>query len=432
MNRSKLLLSLLFALMLAMMVSTGPVGAQDTTPVAQSSVEAPSATPEAEVESAEQAEILTVNGVTVLTTDPDIDESHWWQCGQTTGLQLLCQGRVDKKLYRLGFDAVDWSDPDGAIAYMSTLFYENKPDKRVISHCTSAMAAKWEESDCWVHPATPTPPPATSTPTQTPTNTPEPSPTATSTILPTATGTQVPTATSTSLPTATATSLPTNTPIPTNTAFPTATATVPPTPTPGIPWRGHTLTLGSFCAPGAEDFIGQAPGAPLSAYIGAYTGTTNATSGDWWGGDNASNGWTQTTTLSYGQAPRVWSYATSATTPLVGWYFVDPATGLVAERAQEPEVGFRMGGDRDSKWLASLHDCQPVVLAEQPTGTPPPAPAGQQAATLRQNGGGDDQGGFPWFLLGLVGFSVALKIWWITVQISNHRAKARKEENSPQ
>lgn len=385
MNRSfsksaaaRLAVSLMFAWLLTMMVGTGPVGAQDAP--------APTAEATVEVESADQAEVLSVNGVMVLSTDPEIDESGWVQCRQSTGTQPSCQQRVDRKLGRLGFAPVDWSDPDGAVQYMSGLYYENKPDKNVISFCTREMSARWSEGACWVHPS----PTATTAPTETP----EPTATATATTPATPTAT----ATGTQLPTATAT----NTPVPTATAFPTATATstamptATVTPTRGDPWTGHSLTLGSFCSPTGEQGnpIGQEPGKALTAYIGVFTGSTDSTDGDWWGGDNSpTTGWTQTTQLSYGQAPRVWSYATSVDQPLLGWFFIDPTSGEIAQAAADPVDGFHMGGTRDSKWLASLHECEPATLTEQPTGTPPPAPAGEQSAALRQNGGGPDS----WF-----------------------------------
>lgn len=417
MNRSKLLLSLLFALMLAMMVSAGPVGAQDAPPVAQSSVEAPSANSEVQVESAEQAEVLTVNGVSVLSTDAEIDESGWVECRQSTGTQAACQGRVERKLTRLGFVLPDWTDPDGAVLYMAGLFYENRPNKHVISDCTRQMAAKWDKGTCWVNP--------TATPTQTPTAT----ATQVNTPTATATNTPAPTATGTQLPTATATATATQQATVTSTAFPTATSTAMPTatvtPTRGDPWTGHTLTLGAFCAPEGE-VIGQAPGQALTAYIGAYTGPTNSTSGDWWGGDTSpTTGWTQTTQLSFGQTPRVWSYATSVTTPLVGWVFVDPTSGEIAQVAPSPAQGFLMGGDRDDKRLASLHDCvQPSV----PTGTPPPVPAGEQVAALRQNGGGGTI--FNWlrarpFTTGILSFVAFMILCVVCIRIQE-RIDARK------
>lgn len=425
MNRSfsksaaaRLAVSLMFAWLLTMMVGTGPVGAQDAPPVAQSSVEAPSANSEVQVESAEQAEVLTVNGVSVLSTDAEIDESGWVECRQSTGTQAACQGRVERKLTRLGFVLPDWTDPDGAVLYMAGLFYENRPNKHVISDCTRQMAAKWDKGTCWVNP--------TATPTQTPTAT----ATQVNTPTATATNTPAPTATGTQLPTATATATATQQATVTSTAFPTATSTAMPTatvtPTRGDPWTGHTLTLGAFCAPEGE-VIGQAPGQALTAYIGAYTGPTHSTSGDWWGGDTSpTTGWTQTTELHFGEQPRVWSYATSVTTPLVGWYFIDPATGLVAERAQEPEVGFRMGGTRDSKWLASLHDCQPSV----PTGTPPPVPAGEQVAALRGNGGGrvDPRGIALGVLVFIAGGLTALIILVLAAMVAAKRRDSAQQE----
>lgn len=441
-------------LMVLMVGTTGPVGAQDApvpqvsveapsaiveaspTPAAtvpQVSVEAPSATPEVIVQTAEQAEVLTVNGVSVMSTDPTIDESGWVECRQTSGTQSACQGRVERKLGRLGFALPDWTDPDGAVQYMSGLRYENRPDKEVISNCTRQMAAKWSEGSCWVHPS----PTATQAPTETPepTATNTPSPTATATVTntpePTATGTLLPTATSTSMPTATATATVINTP--------TATATVQAptvTPTPGDPWVGHTLTLGSFCSPiGAQDSpVGQAPGEPIPAYVGAYIGATHSTNGDWWGGDVQPNGWTQTTTLSYGQAPRVWSYATSVDQPLLGWYFIDPASGEVAQAAPDSAIGFQMGGERDSKWLASLHECsEPAVLAVY---TPVPTPSGEQPADLRKNGGGESI--FNWlrarpFTTGIISFVAFIILCLVCIRIqesidARKRAKLAETE----
>lgn len=367
--------------------------------------EVPSTTPEAQVESAEEAEVLVVNGVTVLSTDPDIDESGWIQCRQVGGSQGNCQVRVDKKLGRLGFAPVDWSDPDGAITYLASLRYENKPWKEVISNCTRQMAALWSEGSCWVHPS----PTATTPPTETPTPT------------------QTATATNTPQPTATGTQLPTATPLPSNTPEPSPTATIPATPTEvHNPWIGHSLTLGSFCFPEGDNPIGQAPGEPIDTHLKAQVGSYDGRESSWWEADNGSTGWTQTTELHFGEQPRVWSYATSVTTPLVGWYFVDPTTGEIAQVAPNPAEGFHMGGTRDSKWLASLHDCQPSV----PTGTPPPTPAGEQDAALRGNGGGrvDPRGIALGLLVFVLGGLTSLIILVVAAMVAARRRDSASQQ----